>query len=96
MSPPFDFKEYLAAICPEDQFDISRLTGGLVNFTVRACRTSVGGNTGPPAIREEQSFILKQVPSYIATLGESAPLSQYRQVREIEYLSNHRQLRLAL
>jgi hypothetical protein len=80
MSSSFDFKEYLRSICPEDEFEVSVLTGGLVNFTVRAHRTSAVGNTGPLTLRDHTSFILKHAPSYIATIGESAPFSQYRQV----------------
>jgi hypothetical protein len=80
MSSSFDFKEYLRSICPENEFEISVLTGGLVNFTVRAHRKSAVGNAGPLTLRGKTSVILKHAPSYIATIGESAPFSQYRQV----------------
>jgi hypothetical protein len=84
MSCSFDFKGYLASICPEDEFDICVLTGGLVNHTIRATRrTATGGKTGPSVIRDKPSFIIKYAPGYIAALGESAPFSQYRQVHSI-------------
>src|SRR5271170_1042824 len=80
MCTSFDFKVYLRSICPEDEFEICVLTGRLVNFTVRAHRTSAVEYTGPLALRGVSSFILKHATSYIATIGKSAPFSPFRQV----------------
>jgi len=81
MSASFDFKEYLASTYPGEEFEICVLAGGLVNFTVRARRISDARRTGSHAtLRDKSSFILKHAPGYIATIGESAPFTQFRQV----------------
>jgi len=67
-------------LCPGEQFSISVLTGGLVNVTVRATRTSPALETSLESIRNKPSFILKYAPGYIAAIGDSAPFSQFRQV----------------
>lgn len=77
----FDFKAYLASLCPGEEFSIAVLTGGLVNVTVRATRTSPALETAYPKLRNESSFILKYAPAFIAAMGESAPFSQFRQVK---------------
>jgi hypothetical protein len=76
----FDFEAYLESVCPGEQFTITVLTGGLVNLTIRAVRTSPALDTCLPSLRNESSFILKHSTPYIAALGESVPFSQFRQV----------------
>jgi hypothetical protein len=76
----FDFEAYLGSVCPGEQFAITVLTGGLVNLTVRAIRTSPALDTCLSSLRNEASFILKHATPYIAALGESVPFSQFRQV----------------
>lgn len=77
----FDFEAYLKPICPGEQFRVTVLTGGLVNITVRAIRTSPTVETSLTNLRNESSFIMKYATPYIAALGESAPFSQFRQVQ---------------
>jgi len=79
-SSTFDFQAYLASLCPGEHFSISVLTGGLTNLTVRATRTSPAPGTSFAGIRNEDSFVLKYAPGYIAWIGDSFPFSQFRQV----------------
>lgn len=73
-----DFETHLSSLYPGHHYRVERLTGGLVNFTVRAHRTDLtkvkDGQEAP------SSLILKHAPSHIASIGDEAPLSQDRQV----------------
>lgn len=71
----FDFNQYLSTLYPSHAFDIQPLTGGLVNHTVRAERTSKADRSDCPA-----SLILKHAPPFVAAIGPDAPFSQHRQV----------------
>ena len=78
-SAKFSFEHYLETLCP-GEIQISLLTGGLVNVTARARRTSNSSNVAT-CVSGESSFILKYAPPFIASIGEAAPFSQFRQVR---------------
>lgn len=81
----FDFEPYLSAFFPGGTYKTEPLSGGLVNFTVRASRTIPPINRGdgdnddsdqdPP-----MTLVLKYAPPYVAAVGEEAPFSQDRQV----------------
>ncbi|GAB1311521.1 hypothetical protein MFIFM68171_01731 [Madurella fahalii] len=83
----FDFQAYLSSLYPSTAYHITFLTGGLVNFTVRARRADAGSFPSPPSPNSlPPSLILKHAPPYIATLGASAPFSQARQTVEATVL----------
>jgi hypothetical protein len=73
----YDFKAFLSSIDPSQTYECQLLTGGLVNITVRATKTS------PPAqgtFPDYETMVLKYAPPYVAALGEATPFSQDRQV----------------
>jgi len=90
----FDFHNYLREIDPAYIYQIDRLTGGVVNVTVRASKTALAPTLG--AVEQPSgtasldlsrgrfpghgTLILKYAPPYIASIGEGAPMSQTRQV----------------
>lgn len=74
----FDFKLYLKEIDPTEEYDITTLTGGLINLTVRATKTAAGSGVFP----DHRSIVLKHAPPFVASIGESAPFSPFRQVVE--------------
>jgi hypothetical protein len=76
----FDFLAYLTRIDPSQTYVVTQLTGGVVNFTVRASK-DVSQHVPRGRFPEDDSLILKQAPPYMAGVGESAPFSQFRQVR---------------
>lgn len=75
----YDFASYLARIDPSQSYVVTQLTGGVVNFTVRASKSGSQHHAGG-RFPEDDSLILKQAPPYIAGVGTSAPFSQFRQV----------------
>ncbi|KAL0938035.1 uncharacterized protein CTRU02_207766 [Colletotrichum truncatum] len=75
----FDFEDYLKKLYSGSSFEITVLSGGLVNNTVRASKTS--GDA------EHESLILKYAPPYVASEGPEMPFSQKRQVIEALMLS---------
>ena len=80
---PFDFTHYLSILDPSPDYTIDVLTGGVINFTVRA--TKVKGHAdkhNKGRFAEQNSLVLKQAPPYMAGVGASAPISQYRQVSQ--------------
>ncbi|KAL2136458.1 hypothetical protein VTI74DRAFT_3477 [Chaetomium olivicolor] len=81
----FDFQPFLKTLYPSTTYSTTLLSGGLVNFTVRACRTNP-----PPAAQDSPhppaSLILKHAPPYIASVGAAAPFSQSRQAVEATLL----------
>jgi len=84
----FDFSAYLSKIDPTQTYAIKQLTGGVVNLTVRATKkTSTASSQGLFPLNA--SLILKQAPPYVASVGEGAPMSQFRQV-SISYISSNR------
>lgn len=76
----FDFSSYLSKIDPSQSYTIQKLTGGVVNLTVRAIkkpsRTSDEGR-----FPGHRTLILKYAPPFVAEVGEKAPFSTFRQVR---------------
>jgi hypothetical protein len=85
----YDFASYLSKFDPSERYSIERLTGGLVNITVRATKEDVN----PEALHRERftgrkSVILKYAPPYVAAVGESAPFSQQRQVSSLPICSS--------
>jgi hypothetical protein len=75
----FDFSAYLTRIDPSQSYNVNKLQGGVVNFTVRASKEGPQ-DTSEGRFPEAESLILKQAPPYVAGVGESAPFSQFRQV----------------
>lgn len=78
----FDFASQLSLLYPGQEYEITVMTGGLVNHTIRATRignSKSGTGDGP------DSAILKYAPPYVASIGEAAPFPQDRQV---SYLSH--------
>lgn len=61
------FGRAMQSFGPEGTYTVIRLSGGLINETVRA-------------FCHHESFILKYAPPYIAAVGPSAPFGQERQV----------------
>lgn len=68
-----DYPAYLASLYPNTTWEINRLTGGLVNSTVRATKTS--------GTAEYDSLILKHARPYIEIAGPDWQFSTERQVR---------------
>jgi 5-methylthioribose kinase len=78
----FNFQTYLNRTDPSQSYNVTKLQGGVVNFTARAFKE------GPQHVSEgrfpvTKSIILKQALPYVAGVGESAPMSQFRQVNEL-------------
>lgn len=91
----FNFSSYLSGLDPSSTYHVDRLTGGVVNVTVRATKSSlplssetrsspsnVDLNGGQGRFPGHKTLILKHAPPFIAGVGESAPISQTRQVRD--------------
>lgn len=82
----FDFDSYFKKLDPLNSWTIKRLTGGLVNLTVRAMKDKYAGGENeaagqPSSFEGHQSLILKYAPPFVASVGEAAPFDQIRQVR---------------
>ena len=75
----FSFENYLETLFPNENMEVSILTGGLVNVTARATRTSTS-NSAATCVPGEKSFIMKYAPNFIASVGQDAPFTQFRQV----------------
>ncbi|KAK2879540.1 hypothetical protein FQN49_000780 [Arthroderma sp. PD_2] len=80
----FNFDSYFKQLDPHNTWLVNRLTGGLVNFTVRATRVEnePKNNTSvdePGRFGKHQSLILKYAPPFVASVGEAAPFDQIRQ-----------------
>lgn len=88
----FDFDYYFKRLDPLNSWTISRLTGGLVNLTVRATKNKNGNDENEAAgqfgqFKGYQSLILKYAPPFVASVGETAPFDQIRQVRPDHYIA---------
>lgn len=82
----FDFDSYFMQLDPLNSWTVKRLTGGLVNLTVRATKNKYAGRENetasqPGQLEGCQSLILKYAPPFVASVGEAAPFDQIRQVR---------------
>ena len=75
----YDFARFLARIDPSQSYSVTQLTGGFVNFTVRASKDG-SYNLAGGRFPDEESVILKQAPPYMVGVETSAPFSQFRQV----------------
>jgi hypothetical protein len=81
-----DFNLALQKIDPETNWDIHPLTGGLVNFTIRATlkhdskQNSISAKSKAFNLSPYESLIVKYAAPYVASIGNSAPFSQFRQV----------------
>ncbi|ESK93973.1 protein kinase subdomain-containing protein pkl [Moniliophthora roreri MCA 2997] len=80
-----NFIAFLHDIDPTISYSIIPLSGGLINSTVRAVKKP-GSPQGSGSFPNEQSIILKHVPPFVASIGEKAPFSVYRQVVEARAL----------
>ncbi|DAA79707.1 TPA_exp: Uncharacterized protein A8136_0480 [Trichophyton benhamiae CBS 112371] len=80
----FDFDSYFMQLDPLNSWTVKRLTGGLVNLTVRATKNKYAGRENetasqPGQLEGCQSLILKYAPPFVASVGEAAPFDQIRQ-----------------
>ena len=73
----FDFCAFLRKLDPSVEYEFQSLSGGLINLTQRATKTSHSDAGKFPA---QASLVLKYAPPFIAAIGEEAPFSQKRQV----------------
>ncbi|CAE6449101.1 unnamed protein product [Rhizoctonia solani] len=81
-----DFIPALTALDPYHQYFTSPLSGGMVNFTVRVHISDTIEEHECP-FGDARSVVAKYAPAFVASLGESAPFSQYRQVIEARALA---------
>ena len=81
----FDPIAYLSMLDPGVNYDVSRLTGGFINFTFRATRAYGSPQTG--RFPSHDSLIIKHAAPYMAGIGEKAPAPQKRQLTEALALS---------
>lgn len=90
----FDFKSYLERMDSAYIYQVEHLTGGVINFTVRASKVAlrdsavVVGQTLPTTsdldlrlgrFPGHTSLILKHATSHIAEVGEGSHIPQTRQ-----------------
>ncbi|KAI0522258.1 kinase-like domain-containing protein [Xylaria bambusicola] len=79
----FRFKSYLQLVDPASRYSITKLSGGLVNLTVRASKTTASEIGSFPGSR---SLVLKYAPPFVAAIGPEAPFSSERQEVEASAL----------
>lgn len=75
----FDFQTYLKQLDPEHSYSITKLTGGVVNVTVRAIKAAQY-DIDDGRFPGHRSMILKYAPPFVAGVGPEAVLTQNRQV----------------
>ena len=78
------FITFLHDIDPLSTYTITQLSGGLVNFTVRATKTS---DLHAGFFAGHRTVVIKHALPFVASIGEGAPLSPFRQVVEKRALS---------
>lgn len=75
----FDSIGYLGRLDPSQQYIIDILTGGMMNVTLRATKT-----TPTPLSKgrfpNQQSLVMKYAPPFVAGVGEKLPITTFRQV----------------
>ena len=87
-SPPGDTPPPTSGSVHGDcKWEVTRLSGGLVNVTVRA-------HTRRGDCKSRRSAIIKYAPPFVAVIGEDAPFGTFRQVRTISR-SHSRHLHLS-
>ena len=63
------FRQYLATIDPHQAYAIEKLTGGLVNYTVRAIRVAADDDDHRLSrFPGHDSIIIKHAPPFIAAI----------------------------
>ncbi|KDN37786.1 hypothetical protein RSAG8_09941, partial [Rhizoctonia solani AG-8 WAC10335] len=82
----YDFTPALTTLDPYHQYLTSPLSGGMVNLTVRVNISDTTEEHTCP-FGGARSVVAKYAPGFVASVGESAPLSQYRQVIEARALA---------
>lgn len=75
MGDQADYQAYLQTVFPGTTWTTARLTGGIVNSTLRATQTSKDKSSAP------QSLIVKHAHPYIESAGPEFTFSTERQVR---------------
>jgi hypothetical protein len=80
----FDAIAYLTEHDPDVQYQTQKLSGGLINFTVRATKPAKQSRSGRYPCHP--SLILKHAPPYLAALGPAVPLDTRRQTVEASAL----------
>lgn len=70
-----NYQAYLQTVYPGTSWTVTRLTGGIVNATLRATKTS--GDAGP------ESLVIKHAKPYVEIAGPEASFSTKRQVRAV-------------
>ena len=91
-----DYQAYLASVYRNTTWTLSALSGGMVNTTMRATRTSQ--NAGPDDA--PLSLILKHARPYVQSAGPEFAFSIQRQVNQITFsrvrpnLTRHRPSKL--
>ena len=76
----FNASSYLAKIDPSQSYKTEQLTGGLVNITIRATKTSQAQDINQGRFLGHPTIILKHALPYIAAIGPEAPFTRTRQV----------------
>lgn len=84
----FDFQTYLKQLDSQHSYFIVRLTGGVVNVTVRATKAS-HHHVDAGRFPGHRSVILKYAPPFVAGVGPEAVLTQTRQVGFTTIQSNY-------
>lgn len=69
------YEPYLQSVYPDTTWTFEKLTGGIVNSTLRATRTSSTTTSAP------KSLIIKHARPYVAAIGPDFAFSTERQVR---------------
>ena len=72
-----NYQAYLESLFPNTTWEVERLTGGLVNSTSRATKTS--------GTAKYESLIIKHARPYIEVAGPEWAFSTERQVRNVLY-----------
>lgn len=85
MELAFDPTTYLFSLDPDVSYSATKLTGGFINLTFRATKTS--GNNGKGRFPNYPSLIIKYATPYVAAIGKDAPMTLTRQSIEARALS---------
>ncbi|QRV91265.1 phosphotransferase enzyme family protein [Ceratobasidium sp. AG-Ba] len=82
----FDFAPFLKSLDPCHTYTSTPLSGGLNNLTSRIV-VSTSSEKHECKFGSAKSVVAKYAPPYIATIGEKAPFSQFRQIIEARALA---------
>lgn len=78
LSEEVNYEPYLQSVYPSTTWTFEKLTGGIVNATLRATRTSSSTTSAPT------SLIIKHARPYVAAIGPEFSFSTERQVRSTD------------